>query len=109
MIPVSDKLNLVVLDSKNIVPYCLHSFMLNFQRRNEDEVFMQTAKLETTAERIKFFRLLRNMKQSEVCDYIGISRNTYLSYENPDRTSYSEGVLKKLAECFGVGVEYLKS
>ena len=108
MIRVSDKMNLVVLDSKSIVPYCLHSFKVNFQRRNEDEVFMQTTKLETTAERIKFFRLLRNMKQSEVCDYIGISRNTYMSYENPDRTSYPEGVIKKLAECLGVGVEVLK-
>ncbi len=70
---------------------------------------MQTTKIETIAEKIKYFRLLRNLKQSEVCDCIGVSRNTYLSYENPDRTSYSEDVLKKLAECFGVGVEYLKS
>ena len=108
MIRVSDKLNLVVLDSKNIVPYCLHSFKLNFQRRNEDEIFMQTTKLETIAERIKYFRLLKNMKQSEVCKYICVARNTYLSYENNDRTSYPEGVLNKLAECFGVGVEYLK-
>ena len=109
MIHVSDTINLVVLDSKTIVPYCLHSFRLKFQRRNEDEVFMRTTKLETSAERIKYFRLLRNMKQSEVCDCIGVSRNTYLSYENSDRTSYPEGVLNKLAECFGVGVEYLKS
>ena len=108
MIPVSDKLNLVVLDSKNIVPYCLHNFRLKFQRRNEDEVFMQTTKLETTAERIKYFRLLRNMKQSEVCKYIGVSRNTYIGYESIDRTSYPEGILNKLAECFGVGVEVLK-
>lgn len=109
MIPVSDKLNLVVLNSKTIVPYCLHSFRLNFQRRSEDDVFMRTTKLETTTERIKYFRLLRNMKQSEVCDCIGVSRNTYLSYKNPDRTSYTESILNKLAECFGVGVEYLKS
>lgn len=102
MIRISDKMNLVVFDSKSIVPYCLHSFRLNFQRRNEDEIFMRTTKLETTAERIKYFRLLRNMKQSEVCDYIGVSRNTYLSYENPDRTSYPVGVLLKIAECFGV-------
>ncbi|MBQ8575996.1 MAG: helix-turn-helix transcriptional regulator [Clostridia bacterium] len=45
------------------------------------------------------------MKQSEVCEYIGVSRNTYLSYENPDRTSYPEGLLNKLAECLGVSVE----
>ena len=70
---------------------------------------MRTTKLETTAERIKFFRLLRNMKQSEVCKYICVARNTYISYESKDRTSYSDDVLKKLAECFGVGVEYLKS
>lgn len=108
MICMSDKLNLVVLDSKYIVPYCLHSFKLNFQRRNEDEVFIQTTKLETTAERIKYFRLLRNMKQSEVCEYIGVSRNTYISYERNDRTSYPESVLNKLAKCFGVGVEVLK-
>lgn len=69
---------------------------------------MRTTKLETTAERIKYFRLLRNMKQSEVCEYIDVSRNTYLSYESNDRTSYSEDVLKKLAECFRVGVEALK-
>ena len=108
MIYVSDTLNLVVLDSKNIVPYCLHNFKLNFQRRNEDAVFMRTTKLETTAERIKYFRLLKNMKQSEVCEYIGVSRNTYLSYENPDRTSYSEVTLKKLTECFGISIEMLK-
>lgn len=108
MIRVSDKLNLVVLDSKNIVPYCLHSFRLNFQRRNEDEVFIKTTKLETIAERIKYFRLSRNMKQSEVCEYIGVTRNTYLSYESNDRTSYPEGVLEKLAECFWVSVEMLK-
>ena len=104
---MSDKLNLIVLDSQNIVPCCLHSFRLNFQRRSEDEVFMQTTNLETTAEKIKYFRLLSNMKQSEVCEYIDVSRNTYLSYENSDRTSYPGGVLEKLAECFGV--EYLKS
>ena len=108
MIRISDKLNLVVLDSKYIVPYCLHSFKLNFQRRNKDEVFMRTTKLETTAEKIKYFRLLRNLKQSEVCEYIGVARNTYLSYENNNRTSYPVGVLKKLAECFGIGVEMLK-
>ena len=108
MICVSGNISLVVLDSKNIVPYCLHSFKLNFQRRNEDDVFMQTTKLETTAERIKYFRLLSNMKQSEVCEYIGVARNTYLSYENPNRTSYPEKALRKLAECFGVGVEALK-
>ena len=83
---MSDKLDLVVLDAKYIVPYCLHSFKLNFQRRNEDEVFMRTTNLETIAERIKYFRLLRNLKQSEVCDYIGVSRNTYISYESKDRT-----------------------
>lgn len=108
MICVSDKLNLMVLDSKYIVPYCLHSFKLNFQRRNEDEVFIRTTNLETTAERIKYFRLLKNMKQSEVCRYIGVSRNTYISYESNDRTSYPDGILNKLAECFGVGVEVLK-
>ncbi len=102
MIRVSDRLNLVLLGSKSIVPYCLHSFRLNFQRRNEDEVFMRTTKLETTAERIKFFRLLRNMTQSEVCEYIGVARNTYLSYESNDRTRYPEDVLNHLAECFGV-------
>lgn len=101
-------MNLVVLDSKYIVPYCLHSFRLNFQRRNEDEVFIRTTNLETTAERIKYFRLLKNMKQSEVCRYIGVSRNTYISYESNDRTSYPDGILNKLAECFGVGVEVLK-
>ena len=101
-------MNLVVLDSKYIVPYCLHSFKLVFHRRNEDEVFMRTTNLETIAERIKYLRLLRNMKQSEVCRYIGVSRNTYISYESNDRTSYPEGILNKLAECFGVGVEVLK-
>ena len=69
---------------------------------------MRTTKLETTAEKIKYFRLLRNLKQSEVCEYIGVARNTYISYESNDRTSYPEGILNKLAECFGVGVKSLK-
>ena len=69
---------------------------------------MRTTKLETTAKRIKYFRLLINMKQREVCAHIGVSRNTYISYESNDRTSYPEGVLLKLAECFGVDIESLK-
>lgn len=69
---------------------------------------MRTTKLETTAERIKYFRLLRNMKQCEVCEYIGVARNTYMNYESNDRTSYTENVLEKLAECFGVDIETLK-
>lgn len=97
-----------MLDFISIVPYCLHSFKLSFQQRNEDEIFMRTTKLETTAEKIKYFRLLRNMKQSEVCKYICVARNTYISYESKDRTSYSEGVLNKIAECFGFDVEILK-
>lgn len=69
---------------------------------------MRTTKLEITAERIKYFRLLRNLKQSEVCKYIGVSRNTYISYESNDRTSYPEGVLLKLSACFGVDNEQMK-
>lgn len=69
---------------------------------------MRTTKPETTAEKIKYFRLLRNMKQSEVCEYIGVSRNTYISYESNDRTSYPDSVLDKLAECFGVDIKMLK-
>lgn len=86
----------------------MHSFNLNFQQRNENVVFMRTTNHKTTAERIKYFKLLKNMKRSDVCKHIGVSRNTYISYESNDRTSYPEGILNKLAECFGVGVEVLK-
>lgn len=48
------------------------------------------------------------MKQCEVCEYIGVARNTYMNYESNDRTSYTENVLEKLAECFGVDIETLK-
>ncbi|MCL2300667.1 MAG: hypothetical protein FWC27_11050 [Firmicutes bacterium] len=57
-----------------------------------------------TAERLRYFRCQRNLYQSEVADYAGIDRSTYIGYEDTTRDSYPPDKLHKIAELLQVDI-----
>jgi transcriptional regulator with XRE-family HTH domain len=57
-------------------------------------------------ERLKNLRKNSGKKQSEIADLIKIGRAAYSTYEVGNREPDHE-TLKKLADCFGVSVDYL--
>lgn len=59
-------------------------------------------------ERLKKLRLMRNKTQQDVADALGISRARYANYEQ-DRSSPDMGLLQKIANYFGVTLDYLIS
>ena len=48
----------------------------------------------------------RNQKQIELTDYLGISKNAFTNWKIGDNSSYMKH-LPKIAEFFGVSVDYL--
>jgi len=57
-----------------------------------------------TAERLRYFRCLKNLYQSEVADYAGIDHSTYIGYEDCGRDSYPLDKLQKIAELLQVDI-----
>ena len=62
--------------------------------------------MKTYFERIKELRLLCNLTQKEVSNYIGITTNAYQKYEYGTRKPDID-IFIKLAECFNVSIDYL--
>lgn len=56
--------------------------------------------------RLKDMREDRDIKQKDLAEYLNISQNTYSYYENGHRQIPLE-VLAKLADYYGVSVDYL--
>ena len=64
--------------------------------------------LETTADKLRYYRHVRGLEQQEVAVYIGLYRGTYAGYETPGaRDYYPVDKLTALAELFNVPLEYL--
>ena len=57
--------------------------------------------IRTTAEKLRWLRCQRNLYQTEVADYAGLERSTYIGYEEGERDSYPPDKLAKIAELFG--------
>lgn len=57
-------------------------------------------------ERLKRLREARGMTRKEVADKLSLNLRTYISYENNERETNSE-VLVKLSKLFGVTTDYL--
>ena len=55
---------------------------------------------------IRALREDRDIKQREIAEYLGVSQNTYSQYEN-GIIAYTDQVLIKLADFYGVSVDYL--
>ena len=66
--------------------------------------FPTADKIETVADKLRYYRYKKGMYQLDVADYLGIDKGTYIDYENPDRDYYSAEIMEKLAELFCVDV-----
>jgi transcriptional regulator with XRE-family HTH domain len=60
----------------------------------------------TTAERIRFYRMKRNMKGDTLSELAGFSRHTIMRYEN-NQSEPSFDDLKKVADALGIEVDKL--
>lgn len=61
------------------------------------------------ADRLKKLRLNKKLSQQYMADLLGITRQGYGKYENEEKNSSQPdfSTLKKLAEFFGVSIDYL--
>ena len=55
---------------------------------------------------IRALREDRDIKQREIAEILGVSQNTYSQYEN-GVIAFTDQVLLKLADYYGVSVDYL--
>ena len=55
---------------------------------------------------IKALREDNDIRQREIAEYLGVSQNTYSQYEN-GVIAFTDHVLIKLADYYGVSVDYL--
>lgn len=96
-------------DNRKIIsPLYVHRFSFRVPHLTEAERFLRLHRdaeaLETTAEKIRYYRYKKSLCQYEVADYTGIDRNTYINYENASRDFYPPDKLVKLADCLEVDV-----
>ena len=63
--------------------------------------------LKTVADKLRYYRLLKNLKQSDVAEYIGLDRSIYSGYETASRDYYKPEIMDKIAELFEVDVSLL--
>ena len=57
-------------------------------------------------QRIRNLREDRDLKQRELAEILGVSQNTYSQYET-GVIAYTDQVLIKLADFYGVSIDYL--
>ena len=91
-----------------ISPLYIHRFSFLVPRLTKAERFLRSHSdaeaLETTADKLRFYRYNKSLCQREVADYAGIDRNTYINYEKASHDSYPPDKLVMLAECLEVEV-----
>ena len=63
--------------------------------------------LNTTADKLRWYRLQSGYLQAEIAEIIGIYRSTYIYYENPNRKLYDLDKLQLLADLYKVDIECL--
>lgn len=59
------------------------------------------------SEKLRTLRETHQLTQKECAEAIGVTRRTYISYESDGRHPGTREIYLKLAELFGVAVEYL--
>lgn len=108
IVRISD--NLSFFQSKHkLSPMYLHSFRFIAPKKVSEAQkfalkFSTADKIETVADKLRYYRHQKGLYQFDVADYLGIERSTYIDYENPDRDYYSAEVMEKLADLFCVDV-----
>ncbi len=68
---------------------------------------MLPASNETTADKLRYYRIKCGLLQKDMAEMLKIDRSTYARYESGAPTGYPVKVIKKCAEIFGVSTDKL--
>ncbi len=60
--------------------------------------------LRTTADKLRYYRYKKSLPQREIADYAGISRSTYIHFEDPKHDYYPIDILTRIAQILGVEI-----
>lgn len=113
--PLGDKAFLFCHHGKGRIKYSLlyvHSFPFLQPRKLADSEkfntqFADTSQLQTTGDKLRYYRYKKALRQSEVAEYAGICTETYSDYELGTQDYYPLDKLKLIAELLEVPFEYL--
>ncbi len=65
------------------------------------------AAITETADKLRWLRYQKGLRQRDVADYAGIDRSTYVHYEEYGKDLYPPEHMEKIAQLFEVPVETL--
>lgn len=69
--------------------------------------FSDFSEITETADKLRWLRYQKGLRQRDVADYAGIYRSTYIHYEEYGKDLYSPKHMEKIAQLFEVPVERL--
>ena len=106
------RLYLMVKHTNGVVKYAplyIHSFKLPVTNSYSDAVRMnlwatEPSELTTIADKLRYYRYQKGLRQDELAGLAGLDRSTYISYENRSRVLYPLDKLVLLASIFEVDV-----
>ena len=69
--------------------------------------FPDASEITEIADKLRWYRYQKGLRQRDAADYAGIDRSTYVHYEEAGRDFYPKEHMEKLAELFEVPLENL--
>ena len=69
--------------------------------------FSDFSEITETADKLRWYRYQKGLRQRDAADYAGIDRSTYIHYEETGRDFYPKEHMEKLAELFEVPLKDL--
>ena len=69
--------------------------------------FSDASEITEIADKLRWYRYQKGLRQRDAADYAGIDRSTYIHYEEAGRDFYPKEHMEKLAELFEVPVDTL--
>ena len=69
--------------------------------------FSDASEITEIADKLRWYRYQKGLRQRDVADYAGIDRSTYIHYEEAGRDFYPKEHMEKLTELFEVPLEDL--
>ena len=70
--------------------------------------FPDFSEITETADKLRWLRYQKGLRQRDVADYAGIYRSTYIHYEEYGKDFYSPKHMEKIAQLFEVPVEHMQ-
>ena len=69
--------------------------------------FSDASEITEIADKLRWYRYQKGLRQRDAADYAGIDRSTYIHYEEAGQDFYPKEHMEKLAELFEVPLENL--